>query len=81
MNKEEAIEILLMISSLPNNETHPKCNEAITMAIEALEAKPIEVKSANLHECPICNKKAGKTYLTKKLTTICQECDHAWDRA
>lgn len=40
MNKEEAIEILLMLSSLNNSETHPKCNEALTMAIEALEQKP-----------------------------------------
>ena len=38
MNKEEAIEILLMLSSLNNSETHPKCNEALTLAIQSLEA-------------------------------------------
>lgn len=38
-------------------------------------------QSEQLHLCPVCNEKAGKSYLLSKLPTICQKCDHAWNRA
>lgn len=38
-------------------------------------------RSEQLHLCPVCNEMAGKSYLLSKLPTICQKCDHAWNRA
>lgn len=48
---------------------------------EALRQPPVSGRSEQLHLCPVCNEKAGKSYLLSKLPTICQKCDHAWNRA
>lgn len=44
--------------------------------------KPHVIKSlpSELHECPICKQKTGKTYIIARLPTICQNCDHVWLR-
>ncbi len=37
--------------------------------------------SVGFYLCPVCKQNAGKSYLLSKLPTICQKCDHAWNRA
>lgn len=47
----------------------------------ALRQPAVSGRSEQLHLCPVCDEKAGKSYLLSKLPTICQKCDHAWNRA
>jgi hypothetical protein len=57
------------------------CKKLEEVIAEALRSQGIYHKSEPLNMCPKCNEKAGKTYLLSKLPTICQNCDHAWNKA
>ena len=46
-----------------------------------LRKPAVSWRSEQLYLCPVCNEKTGKSYLLSKLPTICQKCDHAWNRA
>lgn len=46
-----------------------------------LRQPAVSGRSEQLHLCPVCDEKAGKSYLLSKLPTICQKCDHAWNMA
>lgn len=79
------------ISFIENNrrdKVSPNGLELIAKRFRELESEvnklslgAVSGRSEQLHLCPVCNEKAGKSYLLSKLPTICQKCDHAWNRA
>ena len=51
------------------------------IAQQVLDLFAVVGQSEQLHLCPVCGETSGKSYLLSRLPTICQKCDHAWNRA
>lgn len=64
-----------------NSQGEPDIDYVLWLESKLLAIPAVVGRSEQLHLCPVCNEKAGKTYLLSKLPTICQKCDHAWNRA
>jgi hypothetical protein len=88
MNIEEKVKMNLLIRGFDNKTQlnnrgliGATIDETILEVVKNLRIADVSGRSEQLHLCPVCNEMAGKSYLLSKLPTICQKCDHAWNRA